>query len=231
MTPEKKVSKVRWCITGFIIVLAAAAVLYLNHQYGLLKNIHTHLESYHWLIVFLLVSILPVFGFSVFICYVVIGSKFGGGWGLLVVALATTVHLVGSHWIATSFLRRRIEAYIARKKYNLPHVPDGENVSVSLMTAIIPGLPYFVRNYLLALAGIPLKTYFWICWPVYLIRSMLAIFASDFSADFTSRKVIFLVSLFIVKVGICAYIIKRLRNKNSRRNKIPPTSSSDNLPV
>ena len=71
-----------------------------------------------------------------------------------------------------------------------------------------------MRNYLLALAGIPLKTYFWVCLPVYVFRSLLTILAADFCGDFTTKKFIFLGGVFLVKVAICAYIINRLRDKS-----------------
>ena len=217
---ETMVSKVRrvkprWWIVAALILAAVGGGFYLNQQYGWLNHLHVHIASYHWLIVFLLVATLPIFGFSIVICYLVVGLKFGAGWGVVVMALAAAVHLLGSHWIARTFLRKRIEAFIAKKKYQLPHVPEGENVSISLMTAVIPGLPYCVRNYLLALAGVPLRIYFWVCLAVYVIRSVLAIFAADFSADLTGDKVLFLAGVFLVKVGICAYVIKRLRDKSS----------------
>lgn len=231
MNFKERLRNPRWWLIGFLLLLAAAAVFYLNHRYGFFKHIHTHIASYHWVIVFLLVSALPVFGFSIAICYLVIGSKFGAGWGMVVITLATAVHLLGSHWIANSFLRKRIEKFIAKKKYKVPHVPEGENFSISLMTVIIPGLPYFVRNYLLALAGIPLKTYFWVCLPAYVIRSMLTIFAADFSADLTASKTAFLAGILVVKVAICAYIIKRLRDKSSKKSKSTRTPSKQNLSV
>lgn len=219
MISKEHLKNPRLWIGGFLILLVAAAAFYLNHRYGFFKHIHTHIAAYHWLIVFLLIATLPIFGFSIVICYMVVGSKFGAGWGVAVIALATMVHLLGSHWIATSFLRKRIEAFIAKKKYKLPHVPEGENASISLMTAIIPGLPYFVRNYLLALAGIPLRTYFWVCLPVYVLRSLLVLFAADFSAELTVNKSVLLIGIFLLKVGICAYIIKRLRDKSLRKSK------------
>lgn len=226
MISKEHLRQPRWWIAGFLALLAVTAIIYLNHKFNFLKDIHTHIATYHWLIVFLLVATLPIFGFSIVICYMVVGSKFGAGWGVAVIALATMVHLIGSHWIATSFLRKRIEAFIARKKYKLPHVPEGENGSISLMTAIIPGLPYFVRHYLLALAGIPLKTYFWVCLPVYVIRSVLAIFATGFSADLSTRKVVILVGIFLVKVGICAFIVKRLRDKRVATSKVAAASTT-----
>jgi uncharacterized membrane protein YdjX (TVP38/TMEM64 family) len=223
-----------WLIAIAVLVLVTAAFVY-SHFFDF-KDIHRHISSYHGVIVFLFMAILPIFGFSIGIVYLVAGAKFGGGWGLALIALATVAHLIGSHWIATSFLRKPIEGWLERKKYHLPHVPDGENVSVSLMTAIIPGLPYFARNYLLALAGIPLKTYFWVCLPIYVLRSSLAILLGDFSEGFTSRKVGLLVAMFVAKVTICAYIIKRLRDKSFKRRKegarpkadVPPGARAEN---
>lgn len=212
-----------------VLVVAGLVIFYFIYKPDL-KQIHTQIAGNHWLVVFLLVAILPIFGFSIAITYVVVGAKFGAGWGLVVIALASVIHLIGSHWIATSFLRKRIEAFIAKRKYKLPHVPDGENVSVSLMTAIIPGLPYFVRNYLLALAGIPLKTYFWICLPVYVFRSLLTILAADYFGDgFTAKKFVFLGGVFLVKVAICAYIIKRLRDRSAKTKKREPLHSKRDL--
>lgn len=211
-----------WAIALAITLVAGLAILYFVFKPDL-KQIHAQIMGYHWLVVFLLVAILPIFGFSIVIGYAIVGAKFGIGWGLLVIALASVVHLLGSHWIATSFLRKRIEGFIARRKYKLPHVPGGENISISLMTAIIPGLPYFVRNYLLALAGIPLKTYFWVCLPVYVFRSLLTILAADYFGDgFTTKKFVFLGGVFLVKVAICAYIIKRLRAKSGKAKKLKP---------
>ncbi|MEO6035434.1 MAG: hypothetical protein ABIQ35_09285 [Verrucomicrobiota bacterium] len=219
-----------WMIALAVVALAGLVILYFVYQPDL-KSIHTQIASLHWLAVLLLVAILPIFGFSVALCYVIIGARFGVGWGLVVIALATVVHLLGSHWIANSFLRTRIEAFIARKKYKLPHVPDGENASISLMTSIIPGLPYVVRNYLLALAGIPLKTYFWVCWPVYVFRSFLTILATDFSGEMTTKKWVFLGGVLLFKIAICAYLIKRLRDKSALKKKLKAAASERDLPV
>lgn len=158
-----------------------------------------------------LVSILPLFGFSISITYLVIGAVFGGWPGMAVVGGITAVHLAGSHWIARSFLRAPLQRYLKRRKMKLPMLPAGEEWAVALMTALVPGLPYFVRNYLLALSGIPLRIYFPVCWPVYVFRSMLVIFLGDFSGGFSLQRAGILATVLAVKVGICAYLFHRLR--------------------
>lgn len=90
------------------------------------------------------------------------------------------------------------------------------------MTALVPGLPYFVRNYLLALSDIPLRTYFWICWPVYVFRSSLVIFLGDFSQDFSWRRVGLLGGVLLLKVAICAYLIHWLRSRYKAVHPGPP---------
>ncbi len=164
-----------------------------------------------------LVSVLPLFGFSISITYLVVGAVFGGWWGMAVVGGITAIHLVGSHWIAGSFLRRPLRRYLDRRKKKLPELPEGEEWAVALMTALVPGLPYFVRNYLLALSDIPLRTYFLICWPVYVLRSSLVIFLGDFTGDFSAQRAGVLVAVLAVKVAICAYLIHRLRSRHKAR--------------
>jgi len=173
-----------------------------------------------------LVAFLPLFGFSIGISYLVIGAAFGGLPGMAVVGGITAIHLVGSHWIARSFMRGPLQHYLKRRERKLPELPDGEEWAVALMTALVPGLPYFVRNYLLALSGIPLRIYFWVCWPVYVIRSTLVIYLGDFSGDFSAQRVGVLVTVFAVKVGICAYLLHRLRARYKARNDATPGQAS-----
>jgi uncharacterized membrane protein YdjX (TVP38/TMEM64 family) len=166
-----------------------------------------------------LMAFLPLFGFSISLVYLVIGSVFGGPMGVLVVAGISAVHLVGSHWLGHSYLRKPMRRWLEKRDHHLPAVPQGEDVSVALMTALVPGLPYFIRNYLLAVSDIPLRIYFWICWPVYVARSCLVIFLGDFSDDFNARRIMILGGVFVVKVTICAFILHRLRSRMRRVHK------------
>lgn len=160
-----------------------------------------------------LVAVLPLFGFSISVVYLVVGAVFGGWLGMTVVAGITAVHLVGSHWIARSFLRGPLTRFLERKKRRLPELPAGAEWAVALMTALVPGLPYFVRNYLLALSSIPLRLYFWICWPVYVFRSSLVIFLGDFSGDLSWNRAGLLGGVLLLKVAICAWLIHWLSSR------------------
>ncbi len=210
------IPKTKWSLLALASLLAIAIVA------GLCEEVDWHalrqsLETMDRVPLLTLVAVLPIIGFSIALIYLVVGAVFGGWMGLIVIAGATAVHLLGSHWIARSFLRAPVQRFLKQRKYRMPELPEGEKWAVVLMTALVPGLPYFVRNYLLALSDIPLRTYFWICWPVFVIRSAVVIFLGDFSGDISGRRVAVLGTVLAVKVVICAYLIHRLRARRKAK--------------
>ena len=205
MTRKKK-----WILLAVAVLIALGLVTGLSDEvdwHALLRSLET-LDRGQLLAV---AAVLPLFGFSIAVVYLAVGAVFGGWVGLAVVAGITVVHLLGSHWIARSFFRAPVQRFLHRRRHQLPDVPEGEEWAVALMTALVPGLPYFVRNYLLALSDIPLRIYFWICWPVYVLRSSVVLFLGDFSDGFSGQRLAVLGSVLVLKVAVCAYLIHRLR--------------------
>lgn len=172
-------------------------------------------------LVFALMATLPVAGFSVGVIYLVAGAKFGPLVGGIAVAGATAAHLLLTHWISRSFLRGPMQRYLARKHHRLPEIPPGENAAVAAMAALVPGIPYFIRNYLLALSGMPLRTYFWICLPIYVARSYVTIFLGDLSGDPDGRRLAVLATVYAVKLAICALLLAHLRRRAKARAAAP----------
>ncbi len=173
-------------------------------------SVMLHLNPWAAVAVF---AVLPLFGFSIIAVYIIIGSKFGVWWGLAVVALLTSIHLVASHLIAKSFFADRLRRYLARHSRKLPTLPENEERAVALLLALIPGLPYFARNYILGLVGLPLRIYFWICLPIYVIRSYVTLALGDFNGGLSERKLLTLAAIYAVKLSICTIIFWRVRQR------------------
>lgn len=214
------IRRTKWSLVAVAVLVVLAAVIGLSEEVDW-HALRRSLEAMDRGPLLALVATLPVFGFSIALVYLVVGAVFGGWVGMAVIGGATAVHLLGSHWIARSFLRGPVERFLERRKFRLPELPEGEEWAVVLMTALVPGLPYFVRNYLLALSGIPLRLYFWICWPVFVLRSALVIFLGDFSGDLSMGRIAVLGAVLAVKVGICAYLLYRLRARSKARSGAP----------
>ncbi|MEO7414899.1 MAG: VTT domain-containing protein [Opitutaceae bacterium] len=201
-------------IGAAVVALAIWAISTTGFDWARLQQ---SIASLNGPLVFALMATLPVAGFSIGIVYLVAGVKFGPVLGGVAVAGATAIHLLLTHWVSRSFLREPLLRLLARKKHHLPEIPPGENAAISVMAALVPGVPYFARNYLLALSGVPLRTYFWICLPIYVARSYVTIFLGDLSSDPSRRGLIVLVAVYAVKLGVCAFLIARLRRRYQAR--------------
>jgi uncharacterized membrane protein YdjX (TVP38/TMEM64 family) len=161
-------------------------------------------------------ALLPVVGFPIAVVYLFAGARFGPIGGGLVVTFVTAVHLIATYAIARSFLRAPLQRFIERKHLPLPHIPEDEQAAICLIAALVPGLPYVLRNYLLALAGVRFRYYFWVCLPIYVARSYVTILLGDMSSNFNLHRVMILVGVDVLKVGICAFVIWRLREHHRK---------------
>lgn len=205
-----------WILVAVLLLLGAAVgavVLFTDFQLSQVTRMIDHLNP---VAVIPLMALLPVAGFPIAVVYLIAGARFGPVGGGLVVAAVTAFHLVATHAVARSFLRAPIERFIARRHRTLPQIPADEHAAVALIAALVPGLPYFLRNYLLALSGIRLRVYFWICLPVYVARSYVTILLGDLSSDPSRRGLLILVGVDAVKVSICALVIWWLRRHHRR---------------
>ncbi|MEO6246199.1 MAG: hypothetical protein ABIQ12_12265 [Opitutaceae bacterium] len=190
----------------------AAAALWLYSTGRLsLKEISDSIAGLSSILVIGLMAVLPLAGFSIAIVYLVVGAKFGPVLGLPLVIGLTAFHLLASYWISRSFLRGPVERLLTRRGHHLPHILPGEHAGVCLLAVLVPGLPYFARNYLLALTEVKLRVYFWVCLPAYVARSYVAIMIGDLSHDPDASQFALLVAIYGLKLALCACIVWRLR--------------------
>jgi uncharacterized membrane protein YdjX (TVP38/TMEM64 family) len=226
MPRTERVSSQRhwWKIIVVTIAIGVGAWLLWRSDFSL-KQLTNTIAGFNSFVVLLLMAALPIGGFSIGVMYVVAGIKFGPVLGGVAVAGATAVHLLATHWICQTVLRERLKRFLERRKHRLPAVPEGENASVAAMAALVPGLPYFSRNVLLALTTVPLRVYFWICLPIYVVRSYVAILIGDIGTDLNRRTLIILGLVYALKLGICGYLIMRFRRRlkltRQSRNREP----------
>ena len=214
--PSSPPSRLRWWPVVLLGLGVTALVwLYVRSDFDLERLVET-IAGWNALAVFVLIALLPVTGFSVAVTYLVAGIKFGPVLGGVAVAGATAVHLLLTYWISRTFLRAPLQRFLARRKHALPHVPEGENASVAAMAALVPGLPYFARNYLLALTDMPLRIYFWVCLPIYVARSYLVILVGDLGLDLNRRSLTILGVAYGVKLAICGWLLWRIRRRIKR---------------
>ena len=218
-----------WIAAGAILLLGVigTAVFLLtdldwHSVQGALERLNDSMERLHPAAVIPLMVVLPIFGFPIAFVYVVAGARFGPLVGGGIVAAVTAVHLLATYYIGRSFLRAPIERFMEKRHHHLPHVPEDEQALVCVIAALIPGLPYFVRNYLLVLADVKLRYLMLVCLPIYVARSYVSIMLGNLSNDPTSRGLIMLVIFDVLKIAICAFVIWRLREHHRKFHPAHP---------
>lgn len=213
-------SRAFWIGVACVVVLAgvaAAVVAFTDFEFkAITAAITDWIGRLHAATVVPLMALLPVAGFPIAVVYLVAGARFGPAWGGVVVAVVTAFHLLATHAVARSFLRAPIERLVERKHQKLPEIPPDEQPAVAVVAALVPGLPYFVRNYLLALSGVRLRVYFWTCLPIYVARSYVTILLGDLGSDPSRRGLFILVGVDVLKVVICGAVIWWLKRHHQR---------------
>jgi uncharacterized membrane protein YdjX (TVP38/TMEM64 family) len=212
---RRRKPRMRWLVVGTLAVLVALAVAWVvlrEFDWAEANQVVSDwIGRMHPAAVLPMMSLLPVFGFPIVFVYIFAGARFGPVLGGLVVAGVTAVHLILSYAIANSFLRGPLQRFIERRHHHLPQVPRDEEVGVAFVAALVPGLPYVVRNYALALSGVRFRVYFWVCLPVYVAKSYVSILLGNLSSDPTRKGLIIIVLIDVLKIAICAGIIWWLR--------------------
>jgi uncharacterized membrane protein YdjX (TVP38/TMEM64 family) len=111
---------------------------------------------------FALMAVLPAFGFPITPLFVLAGAAFGAALGLLGSGLAVAANLLLCHWVARSAMRPHLAGLLARTRYRLPKFDADQRSALqfTLLVRITPGVPLFVKNYLLGLSDIRMRLHF-----------------------------------------------------------------------
>lgn len=146
-------------------VLALVGVLVLRglDLRVLVERAMTALRSAGPSVYFSAMAVLPAVGVPVLPFLLPVGPIFGERLGMgLVVALslgALTVNLVFTYLLARYALHGLLKKFLTRFGYKLPSVDQGDATDLAIIVRATPGIPFFVQNYLLGLAGVPFWKY------------------------------------------------------------------------
>lgn len=146
---------------------AIALVLYAGFRYDgwtwFSNQLHEHT---HPALILGLFAVLPVVGFPISIFLILLGLRFGPFYGVALMAAVMPIHLLASFGLSHSFLRPWMEMIAAKRRLTIPRVPADRQLGFSFIFMAVPGLPYTMKNYLLALSGVPFRIFFPIGWGV-----------------------------------------------------------------
>lgn len=191
-------------IAGAILACIGVALLYRQID---IDAIHHRAEGLNGVLVFVLMTVLPLVGFPVTVTHAVAGMRFGLPLGLTLVAVSITLQMLASYALV-KLLPGFFASRLSSLRRRLPHAA---HTPLTIFTMLLPGVPYFAQNYVLPLVGVPLAPYLLWGVPIHLARSVVGLAFGDMSDDLTPARLAGFAAYFVVITITCAWSFRRLQ--------------------
>ena len=158
--------------------------------------------------------ILPLFGFPISIALLASGLKYGFGVSVVITAVGMAFHTFVAWHIAHGYFRQRLESWLSSTRFDLPTIPDRHQIWFTFLFVTVPGLPYAVKLYSLALTNLPFRRYLPIVWFCHVASSVLFIGIGAAAGEVDSKLMIGYTVLAVLMVAISNWL-KRLMDRRS----------------
>lgn len=203
----RRITAKHWVMAA--LAVAGLAGLVLLYRQIDVQAVHDCAQRMNGVVVFVVMTVLPMVGFPVSVLHVAAGVRFGTGLGLALTTISILLQLLASYALvkaAPAFFERKMEPW--RKR-----LPKAAHTPLTQFTMLLPGAPYFVQNYILPLVGVPLGTYLLWSFPLHVVRSVVGVVFGHESADLTPAKLAWF-GVYSAVIGLmCAWSFRRLRRK------------------
>lgn len=161
--PKKKLPVAKVAAVALVLVAAAAVLLLGFDVRGAIEQGMEVIRGAGPVTFFTAMALLPAVAVPASVFTFTAGPVFGERLGMpAVLALslgAFTINLVLTYALARRALRPFLEKWIARLGYRVPQVDEGDLTDLAIVVRVTPGIPFFVQNYLLGIAGVPFGRY------------------------------------------------------------------------
>jgi uncharacterized membrane protein YdjX (TVP38/TMEM64 family) len=149
--------------------IAVAALLLLGVDNGPVSSLVPWVASLlrselHPLFFVLLMIALPLAGFPISIFLVLAGVRFGPGWGVVLTFFVLPLHITTGYLVTRTFLRNPLLRFLSQRGYEPPILYRRQASPGIVGFLLMPGPPYILKTYLLALTGLPFKTFLLTNW-------------------------------------------------------------------
>ncbi|TWU46858.1 TVP38/TMEM64 family protein [Rubripirellula reticaptiva] len=215
--PSRSVNrKLRMLFAGSILTLMA--YLYWQDQLTQesLKQFGAALPTWLFLPAYL---VLPLFGFPISVALLASGLKYGFALSILIAFVGMAFHTFVAWHIAHGNHRRRLEAWLSQTRFELPTIPERHQIWFTALFVTVPGLPYALKLYSLALTNLPFRRYMFIVWFCHVMNSVVFIGLGAAAAKVDPKLMIGAAVLAVLMLAISTWL-KALLNKRSANNEV-----------
>lgn len=154
------------------------------------------------------IALLPLFGFPVSPLMVAAGHRLGYLGGFMLVFIGLSLNFSIAYLISKKLLRVWILSFIERRGLSVPKVSCDNMYSVTIIVRSTPGIPLFIQNYILGVAGIHFKKYLIVSLIVHSVYGFAFVVVGDALTGSRIWQILIGCGL-LVSVVFILYIIRR----------------------
>ena len=158
--------KVTFILTAGLIGTALLVFLiYVVVEYNPSVWISTYLnEGTNGFVFAALMALLPVAGMPISIFLVLVAIVFGLAWGIALTGVLMLFHLAAIYYLTHTLFRPLVMRLLSRYHIGVLRLPEKGAKRLAFIFMLFPGLPYSIKNYLLAMSGLSFLEYVIIGW-------------------------------------------------------------------
>jgi len=213
--PQSRLS-ILFRLLAFAMLLTAGFLLFAWVDFDLARLAEL-VRATHPLVFIGLMCVLPLLGFPIAAFYLFAGTAFPWWQATLFCSLSLAVNMSLAFPIARHLLAQPLSQLLARYRKNLPVLTEENQFRATFLIRSVPGIPFFLQNYLLPLLGVRFAPYLLISW------SIQTVFAAGMAAvprlvERTGWVPAGIILLLVVLLGV----FRRLYLGKSLTNEGPP---------
>jgi uncharacterized membrane protein YdjX (TVP38/TMEM64 family) len=195
-----------------VALLAAAAFIVSDHEPAVMLREYLATRSHPGIFIVLML-VLPVLGVPISIFLVLVGIRFGVVGGVLLSAGIMFCHMALTYYLVHTFLRKWIVALLLAHDVAIPRLASPKNRRLAFVFMLIPGLPYAVKNNLLALSEMPFGPYMAINWTAQFGLSIPFIILGGVVMEMNPAILLLVLGFFGGTYLLQHYLKKKYRNR------------------
>ncbi len=193
-------------LPGVVIVLVLLLAIW-QHR---IDAAITALKQAGPLPLFAAMVLLPLLGCPASPLYLLAGAALGLRDGIVCAAAAILINLLLTWWLSTRLLHGWLERLLARWfEVRLATVPPRYAVRFALGVKLLPVVPTFVRNYIIALSGVPFPIFLSVGWVVSFAFAAIVIVLGDSLHDRDYRIAVIAVLAAIALAILARWFARR----------------------
>ena len=204
-------------LLAFGMILLAGLLLFAAVDFDI-RQLGLLVRSTDPLVFIGLMCTLPLAGFPIAAFYLYAGTAFPWWQATAFCSLSLAVNMSLAYPVSTQLLATPLSRILARYRRSLPALTEANQFRVTFLVRSVPGIPFFMQNYLLPLLGVRFVPYLLISW------SIQTVFAAGMAAvprlvEHAGWIPAMTILLLVILLGIFRrlYLGKSLTNAGSLR--------------